>query len=719
MNKLSKYLAQGRNQTSLDILVGQVQKLVRSRGQAGLVGQEDARGMLALESIDAVTMERLDSATVELNHALESIMSDGQTADLKNGNIGAAMMASVLAANPRAAVSHSYPMSDDRANITIAANGAVARMREAMEAYDERDNAAVTAYSVGFNLQAPRQDDVGNLFFPAVVVPPDQAGYSVTIDLVEVQNDIKRSVSGALENYNRRPIIQGLRDSSVLANEQTRIYPVARTENAAFLAPVAQQARRNVTVLGETFPTASLVFGKKFSLLGLSQTDSMLASGVAGVTDQVDTSVVLDTVYLQVSNADGTTKEIFSFPTSRAPGAVFNQAIQGNYRQMVINFSTKSLMINGSKKTASGSNSVLLEAINTGKWKVNLSVDINGGVNLDTSETSLTAGEVVVSSLEDEDGNRVDLTGAAAQAIVALFANAKMVWYDLQAYRANMNRRQRGQLLNLNRFSQTYTIPLLSPVTIPRPAGAGDSTDTSDLNALIAATRVRTSNAAIAELFEIDAALASWVDGREHIGNVPEILSVARFLVQPYYKKITLQASEITNSVRSQDRARDIQAALLAVVRDEVYNAYRDSGYKAAADSINGGSSQHPIVIGATDQVLSRYLWIEGDMRTLGIDFDLKIASSQNEKMAGKLFLSFGQKDADNGVPNPLHFGNMGWRPELTLVLPLTRDGQFSKELTVQPAFRHVVNLPILIRIDVEGLAETATKKTAVDFHNV
>ena len=322
-------------------------------------------------------------------------------------------------------------------------------------------------------------------------------------------------------------------------------------------------------------------------------------------------------------------------------------------------------------------------------------------------------------SVEDSNGNKFSPADAAVKAIADLFIDAKLLGYDLQAYRSNMNRRQRGQLLNLNRFSQTYAIPLLAPVTIPRPSGAGDATDTSDLGALIAATRIRTSNAAVKELLETDAALKAFVDGREHIGNVPEILSVARFLIQPYYKQLDFDAATATNSLRSQDRAKDIQAALLSVIRDEVYKAYRDSGYKAAADSLNGGASAHPLVIVGTDQVLSRYLWLEGDMRTLGIDFEMKVASSQNQDMAGKIFISFGHPDASNGVPNPLHFGNMGWRPELTLVLPLTRDGQFSKELTVQPAFRHVTNLPVLIRIDVKNLSETAVKKTAVDFHTV
>ena len=45
---------------------------------------------------------------------------------------------------------------------------------------------------------------------------------------------------------------------------------------------------------------------------------------------------------------------------------------------------------------------------------------------------------------------------------------------------------------------------------------------------------------------------------------------------------------------------------------------------------------------------------------------------------------------------HPLHFGNMAWKPELVLVTPLTRADATIKELVVQPAFKHITQLPIM-----------------------
>ena len=130
------------------------------------------------------------------------------------------------------------------------------------------------------------------------------------------------------------------------------------------------------------------------------------------------------------------------------------------------------------------------------------------------------------------------------------------------------------------------------------------------------------------------------------------------------------------------------------------------------ADALAGGISQVPTVIIGTDPVISRYLTVTGDFRTLGNDFNVKIVSTLNQNMSGKIVMSFGSfGDAMDGVPNPMHFGNMAWKPELTLVLPLHRNGANSKELTVQPSFLHVTNLPILATLTVNGISDVVAAK--------
>ncbi len=57
----------------------------------------------------------------------------------------------------------------------------------------------------------------------------------------------------------------------------------------------------------------------------------------------------------------------------------------------------------------------------------------------------------------------------------------------------------------------------------------------------------------------------------------------------------------------------------------------------------------------------------------------------------------------------------MLWSPELVTALPVTRDNRTSKELTVQPRFRHIVNLPIMGLLKVEGIEKLLGKRVPID----
>jgi len=87
--------------------------------------------------------------------------------------------------------------------------------------------------------------------------------------------------------------------------------------------------------------------------------------------------------------------------------------------------------------------------------------------------------------------------------------------------------------------------------------------------------------------------------------------------------------------------------------------------------------------------------------------------------MQGKLVIALGYPDQSQGVLNPMHLGNMLWSPEATLVIPVTRDGQVSRELTVMPRFRHIVNVPVMGVVEVTNIPQVVSTKTNINFKNV
>lgn len=720
--------------TQLDKLVGSLQDEMNGHG-AAFADRHISKAALSLESIDGSLQRELENSLDQLNGALEGIVNEhGLSGDLTGAQRDAALAAMAMTGDMpqflRGAIKHDMVSTESMKFITVGGEDHMyERVKPALEAYDEKENKNAVVYSVAYNLQAARQDEFGEAFYPTVVVTPDQVGYTVSIRLIEVYNEPKRAISGApSQNFGRKNIVQAVIDPSILRNDQTKIVPVYRTESAPYFVGNSSVEPYNVLMTDNTSVlTAPLAVGQKFSLLGLSQTEALLETGILDITDAIDSSVYLSAVYVQFTTGGATpTTEVVKFNTRQLPLAAFNYAPQNVYRQMNLQFKSETLLIGANTVQVDGAASTILAPIVSGDYEARFGFSMFGSVNLELGDTEINASNVSVTSIKNSSDVALDTTTGTGQTLAALFAGAKVIGYDLEAHRTNSNRRQRGQLLNTNFYNQIYTVPLLAPISIPRPMAVGDANDSSDLASLITATRIRTSNAAIDAIFTMQDLLAETTSALNTgatpnaAADTPEILGVTRFIIQPAYMTKNLTIDTQTDSLSAHQRAADIQATLVNCLRDMAYTLYVQSGYKAAADALAGGVGPVPTVIIGTDPYIARYLMVTGDLRTLGGQFDVKIVSTLNERMSGKIVMSFGDFSNERaGVPNPLHFGNMAWKPEVTVVLPMIRNGAQSKELTVQPSFLHVTNLPVLGVINVSGISNIAYSKVPVNFHTV
>ena len=714
--------------TPLDNLVAGIQSELNGHGQK-FVSKGIAKSAYALESMDATTELEVERSVSSLNTALESIVSTHGTGFAKltqaqrDAGVAAAIISGDIEGFLQSPIARNVVANESTSFISpIGGDFTQDRMRQALEAYDEKENKNAVVYSVAYNMQAARQDEFGETFFPTVVVTPDQVGFTMSIRLIQVYNEVRRNITGNIDQFNKRNIVQAVIDPTILQNDLTKIVPVYRTESAAYFVDPALLPPKTVMLTDtESVTTSAYAVGKSFSLLGISQTAALLETGLQDTTDSIDTAITLSNIYVQLGS--GASAEVISFATQRLPLAVFTYSVQQNYRLMNLQFTTKSLLVNKNTTDVSGAPSTILAPVITGQYQVRLGISVSGSVNLELADTSVYSSAVSVVSVTDNTGASLDITSGAGKTIADLFASATMIGYDLDSRRTNLNRRMRGQLLDTTFYNQVYAVPLRSPITVPRPLTLGDANDSTDLAALITATHIRTSNEAVAELLRVETYLAEYVSptNLQALGTpAPEILGVSRFLISPFYEYSALDIATEIDSLKSHERAADIQAVLVNKLRDMAYRMYRDSGYKAAADALAGGVAPTPTVIIGTDPVLSRYLTVTGDFRTLGNDFNVKVVSTLNRTMAGKIIMSFGVFDSGmDGVPNPMHFGNMAWKPELTLVLPLHRNGANSKELTVQPSFLHVTNLPIMSSLTVSGIQDVVANKVALNMHTV
>jgi hypothetical protein len=706
MSQLKKLMA-GFNghqtQSPLQSAIDAVENQMRLSGRDGLSTVKGSGAALGLEGFDdAVSASDLASTLSGLNSVVAGLEGDFTSAQRE-----AAVYAGAVSGDIGA-----FLRNSDMSHVQggLAASNGIGRIGPAMESYDEKENRAAAVYTVAYNLQAARQDAFGEAFYPTVVVAPDQQGYHIHINLVNLINGVRRKATGELDNWNRHNIVNVIRNPGLINSTSTHIVPrVTDATKANFVDP-ALVATSQQDVNGESITTAPLAVNKVFDLIDLSQTDLQLDQGHMDETDSIDTDILMKAVYVKVGN------DVLKFPTTHLPGAQFVYPIQGDQQRMDVRLETNALSINPTTLNVAGAALDTLKPVVDGNLVVYIKTTVTGSVVRDKGDTEINASPVRVDKIIDASGDVLLPTSGSMAAIVALFATAQVIGYDLDARRTNLNRRSIGQMLETRQDVQAYAVPLLSPFTVKRPQGLNDTTDASDLASLVTLTRAMASGMAVTELFKAADTLKALVqEGRRPLGDNLMVLGIARHLITAYYEEQEIKVDSTVQTRNSAELAANIQATLINVIRDMVFRAYQMSGYKAAADMLAGGESAKPVVIIGTDQTTARYLQVAGDLRTIGGGFEeVLIVDTQNEAMHGTIFVTFGVKGAADGVPHPLQFGNMAWKPEVTVVLPIHRNGANSKELTVQPAFRHITNLPVLMKLTVTGIPTTVETRVPV-----
>lgn len=609
-------------------------------------------------------------------------------------------------------------VSNNVATIPVGSVGLpTAKRNVAFESFDTTNNRNLAAYSATFNALAARQFPAGEMLYPTVVVAPNQQGYTVDMREVVAFDAVTRSATGALDTFNRKKVIKALIDASILATDQTKLIPVYRTgsvdSSANFVSGIT--ATNVVSADGETISTAPLAIGKKFSLLALCQTTSMLAAGATDQTDSVDTAR-LSSVILKL--VVGGTTEFYRVDVSNLPTADFNAAVQGNDQILQLNFSTNAIPLTSSTKTIGGTTNTLMASI--GSQTARISISVSGKIVRDLGDTETMASTVTLKNLTDASGTAVDTTSGAGATLKTLLETITIAGYELIAYRTNSNRRNQGKLLDFQVYRFLYNTPLLPPLSMARSILNDASGDAQMLADLVSTSRIQSMGAMVTELLRARDTLQAYAATGDVSATSPQLFGAASLVVNPVYKTASLDVAAAIDSRTANDRIADLKALLINKIRDMATQLYITSGYGPALEGFYPNQGMKPEIVVVCDPELNNYLNIIGDTRLAGDMFNIRIEQVFDSRMAGKLMFSFGIPNAEGtGVATPLHFGNCAWRPELTAVLPTSRNGRQSMEIMVQPSYRFVTNLPILGEITVTNLSTVVAGKVAVNMRTV
>lgn len=713
----------GKAGSPMSALVSNLRTAIQERGTE-FATQDHARQVVSMESLNPNELHGLNAHARDLSRVItdsfEQISEVNQMGleNLSAIQVEAGTMVALAAGNPgayaEAAMRNRAAAGNNISLIEAEVSGVAGRLdyreQPSLEAFDEKQLSEMLPYSIAFNVQASRQDEFSETFYPTTVVSPEMGGLDMTINRTLVFNQVHHATTGKVADFGRRPLTEAAIDATILADESTSLIPHYHADEANkefFLGGITPVTRR---VGGVDITTAPLKIGKVVDLLGISQHPKLVGAGIIDHTDAIDSRINLANVYVQKGDAGA----LIKFPTARLPRSGFNKTTEGSYREMGLQFRSTSLVLNKETIAVDGTEPAALQGVRDGDYTVRLQVNVDGQLNTETGQTNVYAAPINVASIQDADGNEISLTVGAGKAIVDSLEGLEVKGYDLLASRTNSNRRTRGLLLTTDSLTERFAIPLAAPISAPSPTGS--NRDARDLDSLIAAARIRNSNNAVTTLFNYAESLRAYVSNRvgQPVNGVPEVEGMGRYVVRPFYEETDLDLAAAINSLSSKDRAEDISALLVNAIRDVAYRMYRDSGYQVAMDASSVGSKDACLVVG-TDAVISRHLMVVGDTRTFGQGFkDHKIVTSWDSRVSDKIILTFSRQGME-GSPDALSFGTHAWMPELATSMQVNRDGAMYTEAMVQPRTRHINNLPILAVINVSGLEDVLAQSVAVD----
>ena len=591
------------------------------------------------------------------------------------------------------------------------------------EAFDGMQTHNALYFSVAYNLLASRQDEFGEAFFPTIVIDPLQSGLVVENTFAVLMNpNITRTARNDKAKYNKVNIVKIMYDNSVLTLDKNKCIPVYKNDGSLddlFLKDFKSVNKET----GEDIVTAPLKVGEKISMLGISQTESMLAKGEMDNTDALDRSIQLRRVYYTINgkkDGDQDAVETFFFDASAFAYNNFVAAPQGHGKDMVLNFSTAALEINADTiKTANGTASEIFEALNQPGIKIKVEVRLSGSANTEYGDVEIYGNTMNIVEVRNATGDILPSDDQIVTNVKKFLAKLEIVGYTLDAYRTNSNLRTMGHLITIDRYKQEYQIKLRSGMNMMAPINneTGRDNDIDYLNTQIQTTQLRTSADAVLTLTRYAEFLRNSISSG--VAKDLETSGIGRFSVHPYYKNISLNLSDYVDSLKSVDRLEDIRSAILNKINDEVVQMDINSNYGAAHRVANNNIPTVKTIIIGTDPRIKHYLAGKEDRIKLSSEVEAIVVSTYNYDIAGKIFVTYGVFNNErNTVVNPLNFGNLVWAPTIATDVIRTVSNSTRRDLMTMPRYSHIVNLPILLEFNVSDI-ENVIGKVTINNHVV
>lgn len=588
------------------------------------------------------------------------------------------------------------------------------------EGFDLINDEKSVIYSAIYNYQATKQAEWAALYYPLLVLKAEETHFNWEISIDYIHDEYKYPTNGDIAQRNLVPFVELIYDKSRIHANHTQLHPVwsnqpgsntsAHFVSDTLIAPTPHP-------LDPTMLTSYLAGGARFSIINLG-TSGLKNIGTVNNTDQLDQNLLIESIAVKLSRAGATDEAVVLIPIEATPRSLFMKNEQGTEDAIVVNYRNEEVILHADTVLADGVTKLgatdCCGAFLTNGQFFRIGFTAAGDAFIDTGtvQLDLTAGKKY--GLYDENKVPVTLLPTEYQDLVV-----EPIGFKLNARLSNSNMRTIGQQAMSKTYSRKIGIGLQSGFSsFLNEQLAGQNRRAEQLAKLVEATKIVIEKEQIRKLKEWAQKLAFWQKymtmdlNNEFKGQFFE--GLAHYLLDPYYRKDTMDVTTLVQNNQSIDKVADIQSAMHQYLADAIMDAGIKSRFIGVRDYMMGGASNAGFSVSIiTDPYIHNFLMREGDPRLFGETIgDAKIAYSSDKTFTNKIYIALTDKGAQPG--DVLGRGFTLWKPEVVYDRPVSRLNGHYELLISQPRFAIVNNIPVLIELDVKNLA--AVVRDAVPF---
>lgn len=602
----------------------------------------------------------------------------------------------------------------------------------ALEKFGSQELNNIVVNTVSLAVSAAAQDSFMSLVFPMVVVDPMQSHIATQVTYSIFGKGFER-FSG---NVDSRPaeyeMILNMYKKELYRSDYTKLLPVvgvkANKEDDSENLLVKAQFKVPEYRGTENCLIAPIKVGRRWDLIGGSQTAADLAKGVRDDSDVLDKTIKLNSIYLEASV--GGEERYIKLDVTNTKGITFSPRNDGKGTWTTIafghNFKFNTSLAADFRSDYAETSKGKMFGDSVEEQILEVSVDLNVTIDIGDGSVTKSSGSMSLISVNKGGNEYKSPSDPVFKAAEALLAKIKVAGFLVDASVTNTNFRDKGIQGKVR--SENYitgvgiksSIGLTGEIDAAKKEGNSGDYDLFTIEEQSVYIDQQMGGNAITVLF-------NYIDNmRTHKDNntLDQVTTetTAEHLVRPYLHEETIDLMKVVDSIKSSERMEDIRSALINMIRFRAIKMDRESNYRDAV-RYRFKTIKRTLVAMCDTEIASILTCNDGkngqnNRIPLTDSIDLIVAESFYPEFAGKLIISYvTPEDNNNGNIPVLNVGALLYSPMLNYTIAVKdRAGASVKELHNILRFEHLINLPIFTVFNVENTYEALEK---IAFHTI